>query len=71
MIHQGTTEVDGQVKEALPNANFRVMLESGKTILCYVSGKMRINHIRIMPGDRVKAEITPYDESKGRIVYRY
>lgn len=70
MIHQGTTEVEGKVIESLPNANFRVQLTDGRVILCHVSGRMRIHHIRIMPGDRVKLEMTPYDDSKGRIIYR-
>lgn len=70
MAHQGTTEIVGQVTEALPNTLFRVKLADGKIILCHLSGRMRINHIRIMPGDHVRMEITPYDEGKGRIVYR-
>jgi len=62
---------EGVVKQALPNTMFRVKLNSGKKeILCTLSGKMRINRIRVMPGDKVKIEITPYDENKGRIVYR-
>ena len=68
---QGIIEVEGEVTEALPNTLFRVKLDGGRIILCYLSGKMRINHIRIMPGDKVKLEMTPYDENKGRIVYRY
>lgn len=63
-------EVDGVVKEALPNATFRVEIAPGKIILGIISGKMRINHIKILPGDRVKMELSPYDLSKGRIVYR-
>lgn len=64
-------EVEGVVTEALPNAMFRVELDDGREILCHLSGKMRIHRIKVMPGDRVKAEMTPYDETKGRIVYRH
>jgi len=63
-------EVDGVIKEALPNATFRVEIAPGKIIFGIISGKMRINHIKILPGDRVKMELSPYDLSKGRIVYR-
>ena len=63
-------EVEGIIKEALPNATFRVEIVPGKIILGIISGKMRINHIKILPGDRVKMELSPYDLSKGRIVYR-
>ncbi len=61
----------GTVKEALPNATFKVELENGFEILAYVSGKMRMNFIRVMPGDRVKVELSPYDLTKGRIIYRF
>jgi len=60
----------GIVVEALPNANFRVRLEDGKVILCHLAGKMRIYRIRVLPGDKVTVELTPYDENRGRIVYR-
>lgn len=60
----------GTVIEALPSANFRVRLEEGKEVLCHLAGKLRIYHIRILPGDRVTVEISPYDEKRGRIVYR-
>ena len=70
MTHQGTTEVIGQVIAALPNTMFRVKLGDGKVILCHLSGKMRINYIKIMPGDQVRIEMTPYDQTKGRITYR-
>ena len=63
--------VDGVVTEQLPNAMFRVKLDKGINIICHVSGKMRMFNIRILPGDKVKVEITPYDPKKGRIVYRY
>ncbi len=62
--------VEGVVLEALPNTMFKVELESGKILLCHLAGKMRIHKIRIMPGDKVQVETTPYDEEKGRIVYR-
>lgn len=63
--------VDGIVKEALPDAMFRVEIEGGHIVLGHVSGKMRMNYIRILPGDRVALELTPYDLTKGRIVLRY
>lgn len=71
MADQQKIEVEGEVTEALPNTLFRVKLGSDRVILCYLAGKMRINYIRIMPGDRVKVEMTPYDENKGRIIYRF
>lgn len=64
-------EVEGTVVESLPNAMFRVELKSKHTILAHVSGKMRMNFIRILPGDRVKLEMSPYDLTRGRITYRY
>lgn len=70
MTHQGSIEVEGEVTECLPNTLFRVKLFNGRIVLCHLSGKMRINFIRIMPGDRVKIEMTPYDATKGRITYR-
>jgi len=60
----------GLVIEGLPNANFKVRLEDGSEVLAHISGKMRINFIRILPGDRVTVELSPYDKTKGRIVYR-
>jgi translation initiation factor IF-1 len=63
-------EVEGIVKEALPNATFKVEIGPGKVILGMVSGKMRVNHVRILPGDKVKMELSPYDLTKGRIVFR-
>ncbi|OGH21673.1 MAG: translation initiation factor IF-1 [Candidatus Levybacteria bacterium RIFCSPLOWO2_01_FULL_38_13] len=71
MVHQGSFEVDGVVKEALPNTLFRVELNDGSIVLCHLSGKMRMNFIKILPGDRVRLEMTPYDKTKGRITYRY
>ncbi len=64
------TKREGRVTEALPNAFFKITLEDGKEILGFLSGKMRMNKITILPGDKVSVEMTPYDESKGRIVYR-
>lgn len=63
-------EVEGQVVEALPNAMFRVELQNGHTVLAHVSGKMRMHFIRILPGDKVKVELSPYDLTRGRITYR-
>ena len=71
MPHQGSFEKDGVVKEALPNTLFRVALDDGSLVLCHLSGKMRIHFIKILPGDKVRIEMTPYDPSKGRIVFRY
>lgn len=70
MAHQGSIEVEGIVTESLPNTLFRVELKDGSIILCHLSGKMRMNFIKIMPGDKVKVEMTEYDKTKGRIVYR-
>jgi translation initiation factor IF-1 len=63
-------EVEGTVKEPLPNAMFKVQLDNGHEVLAHISGKMRMHFIRILPGDKVKLEISPYDLSRGRIVYR-
>jgi translation initiation factor IF-1 len=70
MAKEDVIEMDGVVTESLPNTMFRVKLDNGHTILCHISGKMRKNYIRILEGDRVKLEMTPYDLSKGRIVFR-
>jgi translation initiation factor IF-1 len=64
-------EVEGTIIEALPSATFKVELENGHRILAYISGKMRKHYIRILPGDRVKVELSPYDLSRGRVVFRY
>ncbi len=64
-------EMEGTVTEVLPNANFRVKLENGHEILAYLSGKMRKFYIRVLEGDRVKCEMSPYDLTRGRITYRY
>ncbi|BDD03016.1 translation initiation factor IF-1 [Aureibacter tunicatorum] len=71
MAKQASIEQDGKILEALSNATFRVQLENGHEIIAHISGKMRMNYIKILPGDRVKLEMSPYDLTKGRIVYRY
>ena len=70
MAKEEPIRVEGTVKESLPNAMFRVVLDNGHVLLAHVSGKMRMHFIRILPGDRVTLEISPYDLEKGRIVYR-
>ena len=71
MAKDDVIEVDGKVIEALPNATFRVQLENGHIVLCHIAGKMRMHYIKILPGDAVKIELTPYSLYKGRITYRY
>ncbi len=71
MAKQLTIEQDGTISEALSNAMFKVELENGHMIIAHISGKMRMNYIKILPGDRVKVEMSPYDLSKGRITFRY
>ena len=71
MSKQDVIEVEGKVLEALPNAMFQVELENGHTVLAHISGKIRMNYIRILPGDRVVLELSPYDLTRGRITYRY
>ncbi len=71
MAKQASIEQDGTIVEALSNAMFRVELENGHQVISHISGKMRMNYIKILPGDRVKLEMSPYDLTKGRIVYRY
>jgi len=68
---KGFIEIDGQVLELLPNATFKVELENGHEILAHLSGKMRMFKIRLLPFDKVKVEMSPYDTGKGRITYRY
>jgi translation initiation factor IF-1 len=70
MAKEEPIRVDATVKEALPNAQFKVTLDNGHQVLAHVSGRMRMNWIRILPGDRVTLEISPYDLTRGRIVYR-
>ena len=70
MAKEDLIEVEGVVKEALPNAQFRVQLENGHLVTAHISGKIRMNFIRILPGDMVKVELSPYDLSRGRITFR-
>ena len=71
MSKQDAIEVDGVITEALSNAMFRVQLENGPLIIATISGKMRMHYIKILPGDKVKVEMSPYDLTKGRISFRY
>lgn len=71
MAKEEAIEVEGVIEEAMPNAMFRVKLDNGHEVLGHISGKMRKFYIRILPGDRVKVELSPYDLTRGRITYRY
>lgn len=71
MAKEDAIEVEGEILETLPNATFRVKLAQGQEILAYVSGKMRMHYIKILPGDRVTVQLSPYDLSRGRITYRF
>jgi len=71
MAKDDVIEVDGKVVEVLPNATFKVELDNGHIVLCHIAGKMRMNYIKIMLGDKVKVELTPYSLDKGRITFRY
>ncbi|OYS19623.1 translation initiation factor IF-1 [Lactobacillus taiwanensis] len=71
MAKEDVIEVEGKVVDTLPNGMFKVELENGATILAHVSGKIRMHYIRILPGDRVTVELSPYDLTKGRITYRF
>jgi translation initiation factor IF-1 len=71
MTKEATIKVEGKVIEPLPNAMFRVELDNGHKVLAHISGKMRMHFIKILPGDKVTLELSPYDLTKGRIVYRY
>jgi translation initiation factor IF-1 len=71
MPKEDNIEVEGTVLETLPNAMFKVELENGQVVLAYVSGKMRMHFIKILPGDKVTVELSPYDLTKGRITYRF
>ena len=71
MAKQSAIEQDGTIVEALSNAMFRVELENGHEIVAHISGKMRMHYIKILPGDMIRVEMSPYDLSKGRIVFRY
>ena len=70
MAKEDVKEVEGTVVESLPNTNFKVELENGHQILAHISGKLRMNYIKILPGDKVKVELSPYDLTKGRIIWR-
>lgn len=70
MAHRDTVEIQGEVIEALPNTQFKVALDTGQEIIAHLSGKMRFHRIRVLPGDRVKVEMSPYDLTKGRITVR-
>ncbi len=70
MAKDDVLEVEGTVVETLPNANFKVELENGHTVLAHISGKLRMNYIKILPGDRVTMEMSPYDLTRGRITWR-
>lgn len=71
MAKEDIIEVQGTILETLPNANFKVELENGQVVLAYISGKMRMHFIKILPGDKVTVELSPYDLTKGRITYRF
>ena len=71
MVKEKNIEVDGTILETLPNAMFKVKLDNGHQVLAHISGKMRMHYIKILPGDKVKLELSPYDLTKGRITYRY
>jgi translation initiation factor IF-1 len=71
MVKQPSIEQDGTITEALSNAMFRVELENGHVITAHISGKMRMHYIKLLPGDRVRVQMSPYDLSKGRITFRY
>lgn len=71
MAKEEAIKVDGSVLETLPNATFRVELENGHKVLAHISGKMRMHFIKILPGDKVTVELSPYDLNRGRIIYRY
>jgi len=71
MAKKETIEVEGKVLDSLPNATFNVALANGHEVLAYLSGKIRMNYIRVLPGDRVLVELSPYDLTKGRITYRF
>ncbi|MBN2412589.1 translation initiation factor IF-1 [candidate division KSB1 bacterium] len=71
MAKEASIKIDGTILETLPNATFRVELENGHVVLAHISGKMRMHFIKILPGDKVTVELSPYDLSRGRIIYRY
>ena len=71
MAKEQNIEVDGEIIETLPNAMFKVVLDNGHEVLAHVSGKMRMHYIKILPGDKIKLELSPYDLTRGRITFRY
>ena len=71
MAKEPAIEIDGEILETLPNAMFKVKLENGHQVMAHISGKMRMHYIKILPGDKVKLELSPYDLSRGRITFRY
>ncbi len=71
MSKEASIKIDGTILETLPNASFRVELENGHKVLAHISGKMRMHFIKILPGDKVTVELSPYDLTRGRITYRY
>ncbi|MBI45147.1 MAG: translation initiation factor IF-1 [Candidatus Marinimicrobia bacterium] len=71
MAKEKNIEVDGEIIETLPNAMFKVVIDNGHEVLAHVSGKMRMHYIKILPGDKIKLELSPYDLSRGRITFRY
>ncbi len=71
MAKEEPIKIDGSILETLPNATFRVELENGHKVLAHISGKMRMHFIKILPGDKVTVELSPYDLNRGRIIYRY
>jgi len=71
MAKEAAIKIDGTILETLPNATFKVELENGHKVLAHISGKMRMHFIKILPGDKVTVELSPYDLSRGRIIYRY
>ena len=71
MAKEDVIEVEGTITEALPNTQFRVEMDNGHNVLAHISGRMRMNYIRILPGDKVKVELSPYDLDRGRITYRF
>lgn len=71
MAKQNAIKVDGTIRETLPNASFKVVLDNGHEVLAHISGKMRMHFIKILPGDKVTLELSPYDLTRGRIIYRY
>ena len=70
MTKEDKIEVEGIISEALPNAMFRVEIQGGRVVLAHISGKMRMHYIKILPGDKVRLELSPYDLTRGRIIYR-